>query len=177
MVSVPGKFPDTAYSKILTSRKFDETSDDKLMQLVIESLRSTLVNENFNERKFFQGWSKPQQTIYLIWLLESEANEGGFNQFYLNPSGRFYELVPDALRRIGSKKFADLTEMANYVFKLHNDSIGRDAEGRLKGFSKSYDRNLMNQFDNEFYNLYNKEVLKRLEVGYIRRNKYAFVSD
>jgi hypothetical protein len=120
-------------------------------------------------------WTKPQQAIYTIWWLEAEVNNGGYNQFYANSSGQFYKLLPDALKLVGAVKFADLTERANKTYESENKKITEHQDGTVEGFSKSYDDNPLNKFDDEFYDLYKTEDLQQLQVNFIRKNKLEFI--
>lgn len=95
----------------------------------------------------------------MIWALEAEVNNGGYNQFYFNSSGQFYKHLPDALKLVGAPKFADLTKRANNTFEKENPKITQHQDGTIEGFSKSYDENPLNKFDDEFYDLYETENL------------------
>ncbi|MGN6438005.1 MAG: DMP19 family protein [Agriterribacter sp.] len=118
---------------------------------------------------------KAQQAIYIIWCLEAEINNGGFNQFYYNSSGQYAELTPDALILVGALKFADLTARANQVYKKEREKIVTHQDGTLEGFSKSYDDNPLNKFDNEFYDLYEEETLQKIQIDFIRNHKQDFI--
>ena len=106
---------------------------------------------------------------------EAEVNNGGFNQFYFNSSGIFSDLAPEAFRRIGAPKFADLMNRANQLYRKENETITEKLDGTLEGFSDSYKNNPLNKLDDEFYELYEQEDLLKLQIGYIRKNKDKFV--
>jgi Domain of unknown function (DUF4375) len=107
--------------------------------------------------------------------LEAEVNNGGFNQYYSNPSGEFAALTPDALRLVGAMDLADLVTRANAIYEAQTEEITRQQDGTLEGFSKSYIDNPLNELDTEFYNLNETEVLGRLQVDYIRKYKQDFI--
>ena len=48
-----------------------------------------------------------------VWLLETEVNNGGFDQYYFNSSGNLAVVTVDALKRIGAIETAALLEAAN----------------------------------------------------------------
>lgn len=121
------------------------------------------------------SWNNSRQAIYMIWMLEAEVNNGGYNQFYFNPSGQFYNHLPEALELVGANKFADLTKRANDTFEKENPKITQYQDGTLEGFSKSYDDNPLNKFDDEFYDLYKTENLQQIQVDFIRRHKTDFI--
>lgn len=49
--------------------------------------------------------------------------------------------------------------------------ITKHQDGTIEGFSKSYDENPLNDFDTEFYELYQTENLQQIQVDYIRKIK------
>ncbi len=161
---------------LLTNSIIDSTSDDEILFTIFENLNSKLPNDYHKEYESVMLWTKPRQFIYLIWLLEAEVNNGGYNQFYFNSSGQYYKLLPGVLKLIGADKFAELTERANSVFEKENNKIKQHQDGTIEGFSKSYDDNPLNKLDVEFYLLYEQEDLQKLQIDYIRKHKEEFIN-
>ncbi len=161
--------------KELTEQNIDTTSDDNLLQVVFDNLSEKLPTDYENEYQTVMTWNKPRQAIYMIWALEAELNNGGYNQFYFNSSGQFYKELPDALRLVGANKFADLTQRANNLFEKENEKISKHQDGTIEGFSKSYEDNPLNDLDTEFYELYKTENLLQIQVDFIRKNKNEFI--
>lgn len=159
----------------LTSEIIDTTSDKNLLQTVFDNLSEKLPKDYKKEFQTVTSWNKHRQAIYIIWALETEVNNGGFNQFYFNSSGQFADFVPEALKLVGATKFADLATRANAVYQKENAKITEHQDGTLEGFSKSYDANPLNRFDDEFYALYKKENLQQLQVEFIRKNTQFFI--
>jgi len=159
----------------LTEQIIDKTSDENLLQVVFDNLSEKQPADHEKEYETVMSWNKSRQAIYMVWALEAEVNNGGYNQFYFNSSGQFYNHLPKALRLVGANKFADLTKRANDTFEKENQKITQHQDGTLEGFSKSYDDNPLNKFDNEFYNLYKTENLQQIQVDYIRKNKKEFI--
>jgi hypothetical protein len=168
-------FKNRPIHKELTEQIIDTTSDDNLLQVVFDNLSEKQPANYEREYETVMTWNKSRQAIYMIWALEAEVNNGGYNQFYFNSSGHFYKHLPDALRLVGASKFADLTKRANETFEKENPKITQHQDGTLEGFSKSYDDNLLNKFDDEFYDLYKTENLQQIQVDYIRNNKKEFI--
>jgi hypothetical protein len=167
--------PDNVYS-VLTNEIIDTATDDELLQIVVDNLIAKLPADNDNTYDEILQWKKPQQVIYLVWTLEAQVGNGGFNQFYYNPSGRFYKLLPEALEVVGAYKFAQLTAEANQTYEKEYGNITRHQDGTLEGFSKSYDDNPLDKYDDKFYDLYKTENLEQLQVKYIRANKPDFIA-
>ena len=161
--------------KELTEQNIDTTSDDNLLQVVFDNLSEKLPTDYENEYQTVKTWNKPRQAIYMIWALEAEVNNGGYNQFYFNSSRQFYKELPDALRLVGANKFADLTQRANDLFEKENEKITKQQDGTIEGLSKSYEDNPLNDLDTEFYELYKTENLLQIQVDFIRKNKNKFI--
>jgi hypothetical protein len=54
----------------------------------------------------------PERVFGLIWEFESEVNNGGFYQYFLNSTGALAPQVVDALNAVGAVETAALTEKA-----------------------------------------------------------------
>lgn len=170
-------FKNRPVHKNLTEKIIDTLSDDELLQVIFDNLIERLPKDYTKEYETVLTWTKPRQAIYVIWCLEAEVNNGGYNQFYFNSSGKYYKLLPDALKLVCANKFADLTSRANKIYEQENAKITKYQDGTLEGFSKSYDDNPLNKFDDEFYDLYKTEDLQKKQVDYIRKNKTEFIDN
>ncbi|WP_245752183.1 DMP19 family protein [Algoriella xinjiangensis] len=159
----------------MTEQIIDITSDENLLQVVFDNLSEKQPTNYENEYETVMSWNKSRQAIYMIWVLEGEVNNGGYNQFYFNSSRQFYKHLPDALKLVGANKFSDLTKRANETFEKENPKITQHQDGTLEGFSKSYDDNPLNKFDDEFYALYENENLQQFQIDYIRKHKNEFI--
>lgn len=140
---------------------------------MIEHISHGLPANADQELAYILSLSKPQQAIYIICLLEAEVNNGGFNQYYYNSSGQFAKLAPGALKLVGATQFAALTQAANKMYEEEKHHVTKHQDGTPEGFSKSYDNNPLDEFDDQFYKL--KEPLAELQIAFIRKNKSAFV--
>lgn len=161
--------------KQLTEQIIDTTSDENLLQIVFENLSNKQLISFEKEYETVMSWNESRQAIYMIWILEAEVNNGGYNQYYYNPNGQFYKRLPDVLRFVAANKFADLTQRANNTFEKENPTISQHQDGTLVGFSKSYEGNPLNKFDDEFYELYKTENLQQIQVEFIRKHKTEFI--
>ncbi|HXO76145.1 MAG TPA: DUF4375 domain-containing protein [Puia sp.] len=94
--------------KTLTAEIVDKASDDDLLQIVVEHLIIKFSQDYTKKYETVLSWTKPQQAVYMVWYLEAEVANGGFNQYYFNSRGQFSELTPAALRLIGANDLAEL---------------------------------------------------------------------
>lgn len=61
----------------------------------------------------FATQSTPQQVFSSIWAVESEVNNGGFSQYFLNSSCETAAFVAAALDTIGAPRTADICRRAS----------------------------------------------------------------
>jgi Domain of unknown function (DUF4375) len=169
-------FKNRPIHKNLTIQIIDTAADENLLQVVFDNLSQKLPSDFEKEFETVMSWNKSRQAIYMIWLLEAEVNNGGYNQFYFNSSGQFYKYLPDVLKIVGATKYADLTQRVNDTFEKENPKITQHQDGTLEGFSKSYEGNPLNKFDTEFYDLYKSENLQKIQVDFIRKHKTDFIN-
>ncbi|MCS3556938.1 MULTISPECIES: DUF4375 domain-containing protein [unclassified Sphingobacterium] len=116
-------FKNRPIHKELTEQIIDTTSDENLLQVVFDNLSEKIPTDYEKEYETIMGWNKSRQAIYMIWVLEAEVNNGGYNQFYFNSSGQFTTHLSEALRLVGANKFAELTKRANDTFEKENLKI------------------------------------------------------
>jgi hypothetical protein len=81
------------------------TKDHILIQL------SESENTQFGKEDFALQ-SLPQKVFSSIWAVESEVNNGGFSQYFLNSSAETAPFVAEALRTIGAPDTASICERA-----------------------------------------------------------------
>ncbi len=67
-----------------------------------------------NER--FCDLSPSEQIFILVWELEAEVNNGGFNQFFFNSAGDRAGRTAAALRTIGAERAASIVDKAISLF-------------------------------------------------------------
>jgi hypothetical protein len=157
-----------AYKK-LTADMIDHMPDSQLTEAVFQNL------EYLEDVQALLALNKPQQTIYLISLLDMEINCGGFNQYYYNQKMEFARLTPAALELIGAPKLAELAKKANKIYEVEFDKINKHKDETLEGFSKTYVENTLNLLDAKYMQLFDQEGLMRLQVDFIRKHKGDFV--
>ncbi|AKD58319.1 hypothetical protein SD10_04085 [Spirosoma radiotolerans] len=170
-------FKNRPIYKNLTEQIIDTTSDEKLLQVVFDNLSQKLPTSYTEEEEYetVQGWNKSRQAIYMIWILESEVNNGGYNQFYANSSGQYSRYLPGALKLVGADRLADLTQRANNVFEKETNKHNENQDGAPTDLSQSYGANLFKRFDDEFYELAEVDSLSQIQVDFIRNHKEKFI--
>lgn len=167
-------FKNRKIYKEFTEQDIDTISDEEILQAVFDNLSEKQPNDYEKEYESVLSWNKERQAIYIIWILEAEVNNGGFNQFYFNSSGQFYKHLPEALKLVGAEQFGNLTQEANEIYEENKNRLKEFDDGSMESFSDSYKDNPLNKLDTEFYELYKTENLEQLQVKFIRTNKSKF---
>jgi hypothetical protein len=68
-------------------------------------------NTKFGKAQF-ENQSVPQRVFSSIWAVESEVNNGGFSQYFLNSSAETAAFVAEALDAISAPRTADICRRA-----------------------------------------------------------------
>jgi hypothetical protein len=107
-----------------------------------ESERTQFGRVDFTEQP------EPQKVFSAIWELESQVNNGGFDQFFRNSDTEAIAYSPRALRTIGASSCARVVERAIEVIA----PMAPTRKGRSAGLDALDDdrQNLLNELDSEF---------------------------
>jgi hypothetical protein len=74
----------------------------------------------------YASLSPTERLLVAIWWIESDVNNGGFDQYYFNSGGDFATMVPSALREIGAHAMARIVDEANAHFGPTGPPASRD---------------------------------------------------
>jgi hypothetical protein len=94
------------------------------------------------------------QAVYTTWLVDTEVNNGGFNQFFFNPYGEFAGIALAAYELLGAEDYAAVMRAAIATYEAERETIARfhDAE-TLEAFSESYKHTTLGEVDQRYYAL------------------------
>jgi hypothetical protein len=99
----------------------------------------------------FASQSTPQKVFSAVWALESEVNNGGFSQYFLNNSCETAPFVAEALDSIGAPRTADICRRAiTTAFPAGLPSSPDAISAAAAEFSDEVMENL-GSLDNEFF--------------------------
>jgi hypothetical protein len=99
----------------------------------------------------FDTQSTPQRIFSAIWSVESEVNNGGFSQYFLNDSCETAGFVAEALGAIGAPRTADICRRAITI--AFPNGLPTDAEAISAAAAEFSDEteDELNSLDGEFY--------------------------
>ena len=112
----------------------------------------------------------------MTWGVEAEVNNGGFNQYYWNPSGQLAGQAVDAFKFFSAHKHAELMREANKIHAAEKESIRKlKDKGTSEAFSESYDVTKLGPLDDRFYKI--DENLSALRIAKIRSSPALFTTE
>lgn len=76
----------------------------------------------------FEELTPPEQVFLCVWELESEVNNGGFDQYFSNSSGDYARHVEAALVAIGAKRMQKIVRQA--IETVGEEVLAEDQEHR-----------------------------------------------
>ncbi len=65
----------------------------------------------------YEELSEPERVFKSVWELESQVNNGGFDQYFFNASGDLAPFAANALRTIGAPAMAAVVDAAVAIFR------------------------------------------------------------
>lgn len=124
----------------------------------------------------FDGLGHAERVFVAIWNLETEVNNGGFDQYLFNSSGDHARFVLDALREVGAGPIADICEQVYGILPGGAPATERDErQGQLEAAEQALgEAELMARFgalEQRFYAL--EDGLRELLVAYVRAHGLA----
>ncbi len=109
------------------------------------------------------------QVFFLIWALEAEVNNGGFNQFFFNSSGDHAAATAEALRTIGAIKMAAILDRAINLFGKDGPSRNREQRQHQLTSLSEQQQEILSELDTKFYAY--PDNLSELLVKFMRSTK------
>jgi hypothetical protein len=111
-----------------------------------------------------------ERVILAVHTLNSEVNNGGYHQFFINSSRNVAPAIVDDLERIGCRRIANITQRALDALGLPKVTVAAIEEA-IKRVDPMRDRKL-SRCDNAFWRA--PELTMRL-YEYIKRNRNGIV--
>lgn len=120
----------------------------------------------------FESLSHPEKVMNSVYWLETEINNGGFDQYYFNSSGNYAIDAPIALEEIGANRTAEIVKEANSVFPGSSPPRDRDERARILDQITEDIQEKWNELENRFFKY--EDPLEVLQINYIKLNKNEF---
>ena len=167
----------------LTEADLREAPDEEVVQKVINSILEFVgeLGPDEDDYELVRQTPKFAQFFWAMRLMESEVNNGGFEQYLWNSSCTLADVALEAYQAIGAEKYAGLLRRA---LELAGNGSWKERRGRFnsdwKAYKKACPREL-ESLDEEFYAAdcgdpdsgCGDEYLHKKKIDYIRQNATA----
>ncbi len=113
--------------------------------------------------------SEPEKTVQVIRFLYLELQNGGIEQFFINPYADRWRETLDALKRIGAARIVIIFEKALAVFPHSTPSTDHLTRCQQYNEAGQDAANLLLRLDDEYYDIRGSDDLIPLAVAYLKR--------
>lgn len=151
----------------LTHSIVESIPDEKVVEVIYDYALFCIGDKSYEDDTLNQ-LPEPVQAVFLVWLLNGEVHNGGFDQYFFNSSGYFIYETIDFLAKIKACNVQNLTQKALDAVNV----IGFDEE-QYKALQKSqeleYDEEvseILENLDNKFYDY--PDDLDELLLNYVK---------
>ena len=107
--------------------------------------------------------------LLAIWLVDSEVNNGGFDQFYWNSAGDLAKEAIEGFATIGAEERAEIVEAANSHFPGQRPSEDRKERQKQLDLIQSSTGSKLSSLDKEYYA--SKEDVIELLAEYLKNRE------
>ena len=163
--------------KKLTVNILKKIPNHKLEQTILDNIDTKFKKGEQYTLEKISKLMKGQQAVFSTFWLEGEVYNGGFNQYYFNPSGKCSKMGEIGFKRIGRKKLSEVVALANKIHFENKVKLEKFDDGTVQSFSDSYEDNPLNELDTKF--IQNLELTKfgDIKIKYIRKNMNEFITE
>lgn len=147
------EYRDRKIYNALTPAIISATPDKELGQVIVDYVRAKLNGSVKDELQVLNKESEVIRNVYIVSQIQSEVNNGGFNQLFTGSAVYFTDSAQKSFAAIKAIKHVEVLKDAIAQFKSEgvNDKL--------------------QTFDDQFFDLYDKENLNKLKISYIKKNK------
>jgi len=148
-------------------------ADDQVEYAILDYVHAKMDGHYDQEAEFLATLPPGIRALYVTSGVEDEVNNGGFNQYYWNSTGKFANEAVAAFEFFSAQKHAELMREANRIHAAEQAEIEKFKEqGTLQAFSDSYKVSKLGPLDERFYSI--DENLSALRVAKIRADPASF---
>jgi hypothetical protein len=135
----------------LDPKIIQEIPDSEIELAIFDCAVSAMNADLSNESEILPTLNIGMRSLYATWLVEAEVNNGGFNQYFWNSSGRSVHLAIQGFRYFDAEDLAKLTEQALAIWESE-ESIRKPLieANTIEAFSESYNQTQLSSLDTPF---------------------------
>jgi hypothetical protein len=141
-----------------------------------------IVGDSFQDlgrkRDIIMALSPGLRMIYATGSVEMEVSNGGFNQYFWNPSGAFAIEAVEGYELIGAEEHAHVVRSAIVQFMEESpEQLKFHQKGTLEAFSESCCHTKLGDVDREFFRAQDEEPIPHLAANFVRQHPDQFDLD
>lgn len=154
----------------LTTEELAAIPDDDLLFVVIDRIES-VIDDHEELSDGFAALSAPQKLVYAVNDLETEVNNGGLCQFFVNSSRAVVPYISEYLGIIGAAEHKELFDGFISKHNIDLSDLSSFIIHRTRDFEKMTKRYPFDEYDDKFYTL---PSLQEPLTAYIREHLSDF---
>lgn len=171
--------PKSFLSEIMeTQEQNKQLHGEDLLTLSDDDLFETIYLQNIDmaedaedEDKELEQFTGARKTVYVLGLFDSEIQNGGLCQFFVNSSGRVAPYVAESLKCVGADEHLHLFEEFITTNNLDVSHLESFKVFSKRGYIKQTKRFDFDAFDDQYYEL---PALEEKVVAYIKNHINEF---
>ena len=166
------------YKKI---KRIAEMSYEDMDTLSDEELREAISTRMFGETRrldveeCLNHFSGAKKVYYIVDYYDMEVQNGGLCQYFVNSSRITAPYILESLDLIGATSYKN--HLYNFITNNNIDLSNLDSFiiEDVEEFENQNQRYPFDDFDEQYYNMYEKEPLEDILIKYVRTNLKEFV--
>lgn len=144
--------PDPRF-RLLSPELLASISADEIGDAVVRHVQFHLGSGADTDR-LLARLSKGVRAVYVTWVVDTEVNNGGFNQFFYNRGDRLAGEALIGYELLGAEDYADVMRAAIAIFEADRDRLLPYYErATLEALSESYRHTELGTVDQRYYAL------------------------
>lgn len=145
--------PDPRF-RVLTLELLESLATDEIGDAIVHHVAIHMGSDPARATETLRAMPAGVRAIYTTWLVDAEVNNGGFNQFFFNPSG---EHAGDALvgfELLGAEEYAAVMRAAIATREIERERMAPFYEAdTLEALAESYSHTELEDVDQRYYAL------------------------
>lgn len=140
--------------RVLTAELLASLATDEIDEAMVHHVALKVGRHRGREAEIVRALPRGVQAIYTTWLVDAEVNNGGFNQFFYNPSGQFAGDALVGYELLGAEEYASVMRVAIAMREIERERMAPFYDANtLEAFSKSYEHTELHEVDQRYYAL------------------------
>src|SRR6185503_1769996 len=145
--------PDERYRR-LTPELLSALSADDVGEAIVHHVHWRVAGAWGREAEVIRTLPPGVRAIYATWLVDAEVNNGGFNQYFFNSSGRYAGEALAGYELFGAEEYVAVMRSAIATFEVDRERLEPFYRAHtLESFSESYEHTDLREVDQRYYAL------------------------